>query len=72
MLAAPPVTYRGVYHFRFNAVNLVRPYDKSLSRVPDLRLVSLSQELHAKLTRNTTATIGGTPETCYMLQDPLL
>lgn len=71
-MATPRVTYRGQYQFRFNAENLIRPYVKGLSRVPDLTLVSLSQELHAKLTRNTTAWIGGTPVTCYMLQDPLL
>ena len=59
--AASPVNYRGIYHFRFNAENLIRPYDKSLSRVPELSLVSLSQELHANLTLNTTAMIGGSP-----------
>ncbi|KAL3162704.1 hypothetical protein ABBQ38_008745 [Trebouxia sp. C0009 RCD-2024] len=58
-MAAPSVTYRGAYQFRFNAENLIRPYVEGLSRVPDLTLVSLSQELHAKLTRNTTAMIGG-------------
>ena len=57
---SPGVTYRGVYVFRFNAEDLVKPYDASVKRSPDLSMVSLSQEMHASLTSSTTAVLGGT------------
>lgn len=53
------MAYRGVYLFRFNAENLVQPYDKTVARTPEMSMVSLSQELHASLTAKTTAIIGG-------------
>lgn len=56
---ASNVAYRGIYVFKFNAENLIRPYDKTVSRTPEMSMVSLSQELHASLTAKTTAVIGG-------------
>lgn len=57
--ASPNVVSRGVYVFKFNAENLVKPYSKTVSRIPELTTVSLSQEMHATLTAKTTAMIGG-------------
>lgn len=45
--------------FKFNAENLIKPYDQTVSRIPELTTVSLSQEMHAALTAKTTAMIGG-------------
>ena len=57
--ASSNVVSRGVYTFKFNAENLVKPYSKTVSRIPELTTVSLSQEMHATLTSKTTAMIGG-------------
>ena len=53
------VAYRGLYVFRFNAENLIKPYDTMVSRKPDLSLVSLSQEMHVALSSKTTAVAAG-------------
>jgi len=59
--ASSNVVSRGVYVFKFNAENLVKPYNKAVSRIPELTTVSLSQEMHATLTAKTTAMISGDP-----------
>ncbi len=59
--ASSNVVSRGVYTFKFNAENLVKPHSKIVSRIPELTTVSLSQEMHATLTPKTTAMIGGNP-----------
>lgn len=53
------VAYRGLYVFRFNAENLIKPYDTMVSRKPDLSMVSLSQEMHVALSSKTTAVAAG-------------
>lgn len=57
--ASSSVASHGVYVFKFNAENLIQPYDQTVSRIPELTTVSLSQEMHAALTAKTTAMIGG-------------
>ena len=56
--ASSSVASHGVYVFKFNAENLIKPYDQTVS-----------QEMHAALTAKTTAMIGGIshPNLCIPL-----
>ena len=51
--------YKGIYAFRFNAETLIRPYDKTLSRVPEFTGASMNIGVHVALPKRTVAQIGG-------------
>lgn len=57
--------YKGVYIFRFNAENLIRPYDNNLSWVPEFTgreftAASISPTMQIALPARTTGIVGGT------------
>ncbi|KAK9804851.1 hypothetical protein WJX72_008677 [[Myrmecia] bisecta] len=53
------VNYRGVYIFKVDAADLVAPYDKRVSRAPEITQVAMTSQVQAPLTDDMAATFGG-------------
>lgn len=61
------VAHRGIYVFKIDAQNLIEPYDRHVSMLPEVYEVSMSSQISSPLNDSTVATLGGQ----NLLQEPL-
>lgn len=54
------VAHRGFYIFKVDATNLVDPYDRGVSTLPEVYEVAMNSQLSTPLDDATSVTFGGT------------
>ena len=62
------VDYRGMCIVKADASDLIRPYDRSVSRTPEISSVAMTSTVQLPLSDNDVASLGGaspdTPPSC--------
>jgi hypothetical protein len=53
------VAHRGFYSFKIDAQNLVDPYDRSVSMLPEVYEVAMNSQITTPFSDTTAATLGG-------------
>ena len=56
---AAEVDYRGVCIVRADASDLIRPYDRSVSRTPEISSVAMTSTVQLPLSDSDVASLGG-------------
>lgn len=51
--------HRGVYMFKVDATNLVDPYDRHVSVMPEVYEVAMNSQISTSISDTTNATLGG-------------
>ena len=59
------VAHRGFYIFKVDATNLVDPYDRGVSTLPEVYEVAMNSQLSTPLDDTTSITVGGAHYTLY-------
>ena len=64
---AAEVDYRGVCIVKADASDFIQPYDRSVSRIPEISSVAMTSTVQLPLSDNDVASLGGmSPVTCYL------